>query len=112
MGLKRVLTVLLALCLVSCLCACKDTTADGQVTYRINVVDESGKPMPGVMVQLCKDSCYPGMTNQEGIAEFYLAEAEYKASVTVMPEGYGAEAEEFRIGAGSYELTITLMPVS
>ncbi len=116
MSMKRVLAVLLVLCLASGLCACTNTagganqTADSKVTYRIKVVDEANKPMPNVMVQLCKDSCFPATTNQEGVAEFNLAEAEYKASVTVMPEGYRAEAEEFRFEAGSYELTITLKP--
>ena len=109
--MKRIVALLLAICLVFGLCGCTKV-ADGNATYRIKVVDQANKPMPNVMVQLCKDSCYPGMTNQEGIAEFHLAEADYKASVTVMPEGYGAEAEEFRFDAGSYELTITLMPAS
>lgn len=116
--MKRMLVVLLVLCLSFGVCACAsapgdpETSVDGKVTYRVNIVDEANKPMPDVMVQLCKDSCYPGMTNQEGIAEFHLAEADYKASVTVMPEGYSAEAEEFCFGDGSYELTITLTPVS
>ena len=116
--MKRVLAVLLALCLIFSLCACTKTEggaaqgADGKVTYIIKVVDEANKPVPDVMVQLCKDSCYPATTNQKGVAEFHLAEAEYKASVTVMPEGYSAETEEFRFDVGSYELTIKLMPVS
>lgn len=117
MGIKRVLAVLLVLCLAFSLCACTKTvetgeTTDSKVTYRIKVVDEENKPMPNVMVQLCKDSCYPATTNQEGIAEFTLVEAEYKASVIVMPAGYAAEAEEFYFAAGSYELTIPLKPVS
>ena len=115
--MKRVWTVLLALCLSFGLCACAsiagaNNSVDGKVTYQIKVVDEANKPVPNVMVQLCKNSCYPGTTNQDGVAEFHLAEADYKASVTVMPEGYTSEAEEFRFPAGSYELTIILMPVA
>ena len=117
MGIKRVLTVLLVLCFAFGLCACTkavETTkaTDSKATYRIKVVDEENKPMPNVMVQLCENSCYPGTTNQEGVAEFTLVEAEYKASVIVMPAGYAAEAEEFYFAAGSYELTIPLKPVS
>lgn len=118
MRMKPMLLLLLALCLVLGLCACTNTadganqTADGKVTYRIKVVDEASKPMPNVMVQLCSDSCFPATTDQAGVAEFNLVEAEYKAAVTVMPAGYEAEAAEFRFPVGSYELTITLKPVS
>ena len=118
MSMKRIFFVLVMLLFLLVLCACtnaaEDTVqpTDGLITYQLRVVDEAGKPMSGVMVQLCENSCYPATTDQNGIAEFHLAEADYKASVTVMPEGYSSEAEEFRFTAGSYELTISLMPIS
>lgn len=115
MSVRRVLILILTGCLVFGLCACTKTAdgeTQGKMTYRIKVVDEAGKPMPDVLVQLCKDSCYPGTTDQTGVAQFHLPEADYTAAVTVMPAGYEAEAEEFHFAAGSYEVTIPLKPVA
>lgn len=82
---------------------------DGKVTYTVKVLDGAGAPMAGVMVQICKDSCMPGMTDAQGVATFRVAEAEgYKVSFLSVPEGYTAEAEEFYFEAGSMELTLTL----
>lgn len=128
--MKRVLVFVLAVCLVFGLCACganngdsKETTAattaatapetegtvdDGKVTYTVKVVDESGAPVANAAVQICKDSCLPGVTNEEGVAIFKVVEDDYKVSFMAMPEGFQAEAEEFYFEDGSYELTITL----
>lgn len=126
MNIKRFLVFALALCLVLGLCACtapaadggettteatQDTTEtvdDGKVTYTVEVVDEGGNPVASAAVQLCKDSCLPGMTNAEGVATFRVVEDDYKVSFMTMPEGYEAEAEEFYFEDGAYELTITL----
>lgn len=76
---KLLLTAALLVCMVFSLCACgsdpvgtEDTTPgltttapvvtttapadDGKVTYTVKVVDESGKGVAGVMVQLCLDA--------------------------------------------------------
>ncbi len=125
--MKKSFAVLLSVCLLLSLCACggngaESTTAttteatqsttetqdDGKVTYTVTVVDEAGEPMPKVMVQLCKDSCIPAMTDEQGNALFQLAEDDYKASVTVMPEGYTTESGEYYFEDGSLSLTITL----
>ena len=113
---------LIALMLVLMLCACgsketpeptaSPTTApveDGKVEYVINVMDESGAPISGVMVQICLDACYPGITDANGQAKFSVAEADYKASVLSLPAGYtySGDAQEFYFEAG-LELTITL----
>ena len=88
------------------------TTApdDGKVTYQVKVVDQSGKPLAGVAVQLCKDYCVFATTNGDGVAEFRLAEDAYHASVMVLPEGYthAGEQVEFDFEKGSTEMTITL----
>lgn len=127
---KRILIFVLAVCLLFVLCACgasnddsKGTTAattaestsetdetvdDGKVTYTVKVVDESGAPVANAAVQICKDSCLPGVTNEEGVAIFKVVEDDYKVSFMAMPEGFQAEAEEFYFEDGSYELTITL----
>ena len=84
-------------------------TEDGKVTYTVKVVDGNGAPMVGVAVQICKDSCMPGVTNAEGVATFRVVEAEgYKVSFLTVPEGYTAQAEEFYFEAGAMEMVLTL----
>ncbi|MBQ8358537.1 MAG: hypothetical protein IJX37_01295 [Oscillospiraceae bacterium] len=133
MNMKRFVIFALTLCLLFGLCACGDTVADnkettgetaestqetteatddGKVTYTVTVVDEGGNPVANAGVQLCKDTCLPGMTNADGVAEFNVLEDDYKVSFMAMPEGYAADAEEFYFEDGSYELTITLKAVA
>ena len=83
---------------------------DGTVTYRVKVTDESGAPIVGAMVQICLDTCLPGMTNAEGVAEYQVAEADYKVSYLALPAGYTytTEETEFYFETGSTEMTITL----
>ena len=132
MRIKSFLIFLFAACLLFGLCACSsgeeasNTTTvptteqtvpatgekpveDGKIAYTVKVLDDNGSPMAGVAVQICKDSCMPGMTDAEGVATFRVAEAEgYKVSFLTVPEGYTAEAEEFYFEAGSTEMTLTL----
>lgn len=129
MFFKRCLAVALVVCAVLCLCACKDTqkptdpqtetqkpttapveTTAPNPTYKVKVVDESGNPVAGAIVQLCLELCYPNVTNENGVAEFSVAEADYKVSFTKMPDGYtySSDVQEFHFADGSYELTITL----
>lgn len=131
MSIKRFLTFVLAACLLLGLCACGETAAepkgsspvettegtaaptdDGKVTYTVKVVDEAGNPVASAAVQLCKDSCLPGMTNAEGVATFRTVEDTYKVSFMTMPAGFEADAEEFYFEDGSCELTITLKAVA
>lgn len=131
MNIKRFFAFALTLCLLLGLCACGETAADpkesstaatteaatqpvddGKVTYEVKVVDEGGNPVAGAAVQLCKDSCLPGVTNAEGVAAFRTVEDTYKVSFMTMPAGYEAAAEEFYFEDGSYELTITLKAVA
>jgi hypothetical protein len=87
-----------------------DPVDEGKATYVITVVDESGKPVVGAGVQLCKDTCLPGITNDQGTAEFKVAEdPEYKVSFMSVPEGYEGAEEAYYFENGSYELTITLI---
>ncbi len=90
----------------------KETTteADNKVTYKVTVVDEAGNAIEKAMVQLCKESCVPGVTDANGVAEFKLEEADYKVSLMTMPEGYAhtSDVEEFYFEEGKTELTITL----
>lgn len=88
----------------------EEQTEDTRVTYVIKVVDEEGNVMPSVDVQICKDSCTPAKTNEQGIAEFKVdEEADFKASIMAMPKGYElvGEQTEFYFESGN-EVTITL----
>lgn len=135
---KRLVTAVLMLCLAFSLVACggnggsndteknntqqdsqadKDTEKESEkesektgATYTIKVVDEANAPVAGVMVQLCKDSCVPKMTDANGIAEFTVAEiAEgYKANVAKAPEGYVYEDGDVYFENGATELTLVL----
>lgn len=91
----------------------EDALPDGMVKYAVTVVDEGGNPVVGAMVQLCKDSCVPAMTDENGVASFVLPEDDYKASMLAMPAGYAyaGETEEFYF-EGAFELTITLKAVA
>lgn len=135
--MKRLLAMALALCVMMSLAACSgdggdettapnettapvETTApaeettepadDGMVDYTVTVTDENGNPIAGALVQLCMDTCYPGATDESGVASFHVAEADYKVSFLSLPEGYTyiGEDEEFYFDAGSTALTIAL----
>lgn len=140
---KNIGIALLMLCLALSLCACGGETVEpaseaepeapvveevtkaapeqeeaalpeGMVAYKVTVVDEGGNPIASAMVQLCKDSCVPAVTDANGVASFTLAEDDYKAQMLTMPEGYEYAGEEdtFYFEDGSHELTIVLKAVA
>ena len=131
--MKKLIAAILLLTMILCLCACGEgadpaqtttkqevpvttttvpstTVSDGKVTYTVTITDENGDPVVGAMIQLCKDACVPGRTNDQGVAEFRLAEDSYKVSFLAMPEGYSYanETTEFYFESGATELTIQL----
>lgn len=79
-------------------------------SYTVTVVDEAGNPIAGVMLQMCLDTCVPGKTDENGVAEFFLDEAEYKVSLLNMPEGYdySTEEQEWYFAEGENALTVVL----
>jgi hypothetical protein len=111
MNMKHLLALVLALGLMLCLCACggnvdvpteptteatepttestePTTEAAAEPTYVVTVVDDTDAPVAGAWVQLCLESCVPAMTDENGVANFFLDEADYKVSFTVMAPGY------------------------
>ena len=137
--MKKMLVLALALIMVLCLCACgesnetpvettttpatsatisanggfaeRPTEGSSKTEYVIKVVDTDGNPIAGAMVQICKDSCLPGVTDAEGVAKFAVAEdTGYKASFLAVPEGYAYadEITEWYFEDGSFEMTIEL----
>ena len=126
--LKLLSVCLLAVCLLATLCACggepsnpadgstttttsntttTTTKADDKVTYTVTVKDADGNPVTGAMVQLCKETCIPTMTDANGVATWSLAEDEYKVSFAIAPTGYAVEEAYYGEGDAT-EMTITL----
>ena len=134
--MKKILAGILLSCMVLSLAACgagsdknsqdsqkpqnsqaensqKDTEEqkEDKAVYKVTVVDEEGNPMSGVMVQICKDSCIPKLTNASGVAEFEVADEEgYKVSFSSIPDGYESASEEteFYFEDDKMEMTLTL----
>jgi hypothetical protein len=109
----KAIRLLAILCvLAAMLCACKKNQPQQTLpqVYTVTVVDTQGTPIPGVMVQLCLDVCYPGATGSDGRVEFPVPAADYKVSLLALPEGYdySGEMREFSFDDGSFALTITL----
>lgn len=144
-NIKRILSLLIALCMIACLCACGGTsesadkdneenvqndtndtskdskesdtdtdTEDATPVFNVTVVDASGAPVKGVMVQICKDTCTPAMTNDEGIATFN-AEITDGYKLSVMTPGYEISTGEAEIylesGITEYTLTVNASEV-
>lgn len=132
--IKMILIALLSLSVVFGLCACgaeegktddKDVISSGSEqedkenesseeekteAFEVKVVNSAGEPVSGVMVQLCKDSCVPAKTNDNGIATFNFEITDgYKLSVMSCPAGYQYTGEaEIYLESGSTEYTIEL----
>lgn len=134
MNMKRLLALVLALGLMLCLCACggnvepevttvptteatepttegTEPTADAaEPTYVVTVVDEDNAPVVGAWVQLCLEACVPAMTDENGVANFYLEENDYKVGFTVMPAGYEYvdEQDAWYFADGENTMTIVI----
>ena len=135
MNMKRFLALMLALLMTLCLCACggnvepdvttepttestepttestePTTEAATQPTYVVTVVDEDNAPVVGAWVQLCLEACVPAMTDENGVANFFLEENEYKVGFTVMPAGYEYvdEQEAWYFADGENTMTIVI----
>lgn len=136
MNMKRLLAMAMALGLMLCLCACgtkepmetnptepsveetteapteaiEETEPAAEPTYVVTVVDEDNAPVVGAWVQLCLESCVPAMTDENGVANFFLEENDYKVGFTVMPTGYeyAGEEQEWHFADGENTMTIVL----
>ena len=134
MNMKRLLALVLALGLMLCLCACGESgdpevtteptteateptteatepiTDAAEPTYVVTVVDQDNVPVAGAWVQLCLEACVPAMTDENGVANFFLEEDDYKVGFTVMPAGYEYvdDVEAWYFADGENTMTITL----
>ena len=138
MKLTKIISLLIILCFAFCLCACggdeessvassdasSDVSSEASVesseevseesseaaAFTVTIVDAEGNPVSGVMVQICKESCFPAKSDENGIARFSIEITDgYKLSVTACPEGYvyNGDAEVY-LESGATEYTITL----
>ena len=112
--MKKMIVMFLLLAMVLSLCACGGKKTEEPGGYTVTVLDETGAPVAGAMVQLCKDACYPAVTDAEGVARFDIPEDTYKVSFPILPDGfaYVDEVQEFCFENGSKDLTITLKAIS
>ena len=129
--MKKLLVVLLAICMLFSFCACgadtdsnKDTdvssapvssdevSSEEETTkFEVKVVDSEGNGVEGVMLQICKDSCIPAKTDANGVATFNIeVTSEHKLSVLSCPAGYEYTGEEevyMEDGATEYTLELS-----
>ena len=130
--MKKIFALVLAFCMILCLCACgtdtngptgneqlnnktdsTQTSSNQESTpkFEVTVNDADGNAVKGVMVQLCKDTCIPAITDDNGIAVFNAEITDgYKVSIMSCPEGYEytGEAEIYlEDGDTSYTFEIT-----
>lgn len=129
--MKKLLVLFTAICLVLCLAACgegsgtavntdpaetssvAETTpavTESTASFVVKVTDKDGNALKGVMLQICKDTCIPMMTDDNGVASFNIEVTdEHKLSVLSCPEGYvyNGEAEVY-LEDGMTEFTVEL----
>lgn len=126
--MKKILVLFTVLCLLLSLCACsgnEQTSTDPQQTttaavtttaaqdtpaFEVKVVDADGNAVSGVMIQICKDTCIPKVTDENGVAVFDIEVTdEHKLSVLSCPEGYTYTGEaEVYLEDGATEYTVEL----
>ena len=91
--MKKTLAMILTLCMImTALGTC--AFADGG--YQIQVVDEAGSPVEGVMVQFCSnEQCLVGKTGADGIASFDEPAGSYTIHLLKLPAGYAKDTTEY-----------------
>ena len=89
------------------------TEAVTEPDYAVTVLDQNGDPVVGAFVQLCLESCFPAMTDENGVASFFLEEADYKVGFTVMPAGYeyADDQQAWYFAEGENTMTIVINKV-
>lgn len=131
--MKKLFAFVLTLCMIFSLCACGsqqdsngpsgnepigNESSSAQVSskeetapkFEVTVTDAEGNAVKGVMVQLCKDSCVPAATDENGVAVFNFEITDgYKLSVMSCPEGYEYTGEaEIYLEEGATEYTLEI----
>ncbi len=141
--MKKLIALLLLVCTVVCLCACGGNTEEtqpqtdpqqtenettepqetenqipeGKAEFVAYVKDEAGNPIANVMIQICLETCYPTMTDENGKATWIYEDAEgCKVSFpTGVPAGYAYVDEsvtDFYFESGKREITVVLKAIA
>ena len=83
--------------------------AESASSYQVLVLDESGNPVPGAMIQFCSDvECSMAKTDDSGIATFDKEAGSYTVHVLKVPEGFAPDETEYTAPAEPALLTIML----
>ena len=135
---KKLLCLILAACFMLCFAACtsgdvennedettpknevveteevKDTEEPAPASFKVTVTDETGAAVAGVVLQVCKDTCVPCVTDAEGVASFNVeVTSEHKLSVLTLPEGYEYTGEaEIYLEDGITEFSVVINKVA
>ena len=111
---NRLVLIFLALCLIACmgLVACGGDTSDNtSVTYTVTVKAGASAAASGVRVTIKKGGAIigkPVTTDNNGKAEFKLAEDDYTVQLSNLPEGYELPADANLTFAPNHTLLIAL----
>ena len=76
----------------------------------LHFCDNSGNPIPGVMVGFCNGEYDPVESDATGSVYFYGDPNEYHVHLLNVPNGYALPWTELYIYGQEYELTVTLYP--
>lgn len=136
---KRLLALLLVLCMGLCLCACgggentegsssnapteptnstqspttepTQTTSDGKVEYKVTVLYPDGTPVAECYVQICLDDlCYPPeLTDANGEATFRLVQQDGYKTKLAVAVEGYVHEDYIYFDTGATEITITLV---
>ncbi len=92
----------------------KETEETAPAGFKVTVIDDTGAVVAGAVLQVCKDTCVPSVTDAEGVASFNVEiTAEHKLSVLTLPEGYEYNGEaEIYLEDGMTEYTVTVTKVA
>ena len=92
----------------------KDTEEVAPSGLKVTVTDETGTPVAGVVLQVCKDTCVPSVTDADGVASFNVEiTSEHKLSVLTLPEGYEYTGEaEIYLEDGMTEFAVEITKVA
>ena len=85
------------------------TAAQSDGVYTVLVIDESGAPVQGAMVQICDETtCLVLKTDENGSVTHTGAAYPYEVHLLKAPKGYARVTETFTLPAEGGEITITL----
>lgn len=106
--MKKTIAMILTLCLMLTVLG-TGALADGG--YRIQVVDEAGAPVEGVMVQFCSDTqCLVGKTGADGFATFDEPAGTYTLHLLKVPAGYEKDGTEYPLPETPDTVVLTVHP--